>query len=94
MLRKPQNKTPLQEAIDQALLELMRDHCPHTDDYGKAVDQIQKLHKLKEAEKPSTLSPDTLAICLTNIAGILMIIKHEQYQVIASKALSFVLKPH
>ncbi len=92
MFRKPTKKPPLNDAIDQALLELMRDHSPHTPEYSQAVDQIQKLHKLKEAEKPSSLSSDTLALCVTNLVGIVLIIRHEQLNVITSKALSFVPK--
>jgi len=93
MLRKFKKDPKLQEAIDQALIELMRDHAPHEDDYAKAVDQIQKLHKLKEAEKPLTVSPDALVSAAATIASIMLIIKHEEFNAIATKAIGFVPKP-
>lgn len=48
--------------------------------------------KQQEADKPDRVSKDTLAIIAGNIAGIVMIIGYERVNVIASKALSFVMK--
>ncbi len=92
MFTKPKPKSGLENAIDFALLDIVgRD--PAGDDFARATDQIAKLHKMKEAETPSRVSPDTLVLAATNIAGIVMIIKHEHFNVITSKALGFVLKP-
>lgn len=85
-------KTDLEKSIDTALLRADA-YDPSTEEFARSVDQISKLHKMKEAERPSSLSQDTLVLCLTNIAGIIMIIKHEQFNVITSKALGFVVKP-
>ncbi len=46
----------------------------------------------KEAEKPDRVSKETWALIGANIAGIVMIIGHEKFNVIASKALGFVMK--
>lgn len=93
MSTTPQPKlTPLETVINEAL-ERIEHVDPSTDGFAKATDQIAKLHKMKETEKPSRVSPDTLVLAATNIAGIIMIIKHEHFNVITSKALSFVLKP-
>lgn len=48
--------------------------------------------KEKEAGKPDRVSKETLAVIGGNLAGILLIISYERMNVIASKALSFVLK--
>lgn len=92
MFAKPQPKSNLQNVIDHALIDITG-HDPATDEFSRAVDQIAKLHKMKESENPSRVSPDTLVLAATNIAGIVLIIKHEHFNVITSKALGFVLKP-
>ncbi len=84
--------TPLSNAIDDALLTLLKQD-PSTESYAASVDQIQKLHKMQEASRPAPVSQDTLVLAATNIAGIVMIIKHEHFNVITSKAISFVIKP-
>lgn len=48
--------------------------------------------KEKESEKPDKVSKETLALIASNIAGIVLIIGYERMNVIASKALSFVMK--
>lgn len=48
--------------------------------------------KKQESEKPDRVSKETLALIAGNIAGIVLIIGYERVNVIASKALNFVLK--
>lgn len=94
MFRKPKSNTSLENAIDTALIEITgRD--PSTTEFITSVDQIAKLHKMKVSEKPSALSRDTILLCVTNVAAIILIIRHEEFNNITSKALGFVpkLKP-
>ena len=93
MFTKPKTKLTHLEIVINEALERIEHVDPSTDDFAKATDQIVKLHKMKEAETPSQVSPDTLVLAATNIAGIVMIIKHEHFNVITSKALGFVMKP-
>jgi hypothetical protein len=81
----------IQDAIDKLLLDLS-DHSAHADEYAKMVVQLERLHAMKETEKPKSLSPDTLAIVLGNVVGILLIVGHERMNIVSSKALMFVLK--
>ncbi len=92
MFTKPKPKSSLENAIDRALIDITG-HDPATDEFARSVDQVGKLHKMKESESLPRVSPDTLVLAATNIAGIIMIIKHEHFNVITSKALAFVLKP-
>lgn len=48
--------------------------------------------KKSEAEKPDRISKETWAAIGANLAGIVLILGHERANVIASKALGFVLK--
>jgi hypothetical protein len=82
----------LQRAVDRAVREL--DGYPvASDEYGLILDRLSKLHKMKEEDKPASISPDTLLMVGANLVSIVLIIKHEQFNVITSKALSFVIRP-
>jgi hypothetical protein len=90
-IRKPKTKSGLEDAIEDALREL-KGHDTTTKEYSTAVDQIVKLHALKQNEKQDRVSKDTLAIVAGNLLGIVMIVGHERAHVITSKAISFVGK--
>lgn len=90
--KPPPEKTPLDEAIDKLHSE-MSTHRGDTEEYAKMVKQLTKLYSLKEINPPKRVSPDTLLIVLTNLFGIFMIIRHEETNVMTSKAMNFVLKP-
>ena len=87
----PHEKSGLEEAIDDVLAR-MKDMTPEEEDYAKCVDQLSKLHKLKEDEKPSRVSPDTMVTAGANILGIVLIVGHERAHIITSKVKDFVLK--
>jgi hypothetical protein len=82
----------LEDALASAYRELNR-HSVYTEEYAKTLDQIVKLHSMKKEEKTSSVSKDTVALIVGNLLGILMIIKHENVNVITSKAMNLVLKP-
>ena len=79
-------------AVNKAIRSL-NSHDVHSDEYAKTLDMIVKLHKMKMEETSKFVSRDTLAIVGSNLLGILMIIKHENVNVITSKAMSLILKP-
>lgn len=81
----------LERQIDRAIREL-DNHPVGSEDYVRTLDVVTKLHKMKEEEKPSSLSRDTMAIVGANLIGIIMIIKHEHVNVITSRALNLILR--
>jgi len=92
MFNPPQPKSKLEVAFDKAVDDLNY-HDVTSDKYNVIMDRVVKLHKLMEDEKPSRVSRDTLALIAANLTGIILIIRHENVNVIASKAMSFVVKP-
>lgn len=90
---KSLTQVKLDNAINYALTQL-ENYAVDSDEYAEILARISKLEKMKEAETPPrpTVSPDTLALCLTNLMGIFMIIRHEQVNVIASKALGSLMR--
>lgn len=85
-------KTKLEEALDRAYTKLESLEID-SKEYRDTLDHIAKLHKMKEDEKPDSVSKDTMALIVTNLLGIFMIIHHERMDIITSKALPFVAKP-
>lgn len=86
--RKP---TLLETEIDRAVRELKK-HAVGSDEYAKIVDHIVALQVVKEEEKSDPLSKDTLAVVGANLLSIIMIIKHEHVNVIASRAMQLLLR--
>jgi hypothetical protein len=53
----------------------------------------RKYQAYSEMMKPSwTITPDTLLVAATNLAGIVLILNFEKLDIVRSKAMSFVLK--
>lgn len=89
---KPQTEP---SELDQAITEVHRvldSYPPYSQEFAKTLDQLTKLYALKTPETPSRVSPDTLAIVLGNLLGIVVIVGHERANVVTSKALGFVMK--
>lgn len=88
---EPRTKTHVEREIDRLFAEL-KDHDIDSEKYGAILDRISKLHKLRQEEKPQKISPDTLLIAGINLLGIVMILKHEELNVITTRAMSLVPK--
>lgn len=70
--------------------ELQQRRVEHEDTFALKKREIDL--KQIDLERPDQVSKDALVAASASIAGILLIIGYERFNVIASKALSFVLK--
>ena len=84
-------KTMLEKEIEAVLLD-MKDMDLNSDEYEVALNHLSKLYEIKSKEKKWNVSPDTMAVVVANLLGIILILKHEELNVITSKALNFVIK--
>ena len=92
MFKRFRTPSSVELEVERALREL-KHHPIVSEEYNKTLDSIVVLHKMKEDEKPSIVSRDTLVIVGTNLLGILMIIKHENVNVITTRAMNLLMKP-
>lgn len=92
MFAKAKKPTKLETALDKAL-DSLDQYGSTTDEYTRTLEGVVKLHKMKEDEKPASVSPDTILLVGANILGILLIIRHEHVNVITSRAMSTLIKP-
>ena len=90
-LTKRDKRTNLEKAID-SLLEEMKKVEPDSVEYTTMATNLNKLYEAQSKKKEHVVSPDTVAIVVGNIIGIVLILQYEKINVVASKALGFVLR--
>ena len=81
------------ELVTDKTVRALNDHPIGSQEYEKVMNALIQLHRMREAEKPSSISKDTLVLAGTNLLGIIMIIRHEHVNVITSRAMNLVIKP-
>jgi hypothetical protein len=64
-----------------------------SEEYVKILDQLVRLHEMKQAEKPRQVSPDTLVLAGANLIGILLIINHERLHPLTTRAMNMAVTP-
>lgn len=84
-------KTMLEKEIEAILLD-MKDMDINSDEYEVALNHLSTLYEINLKEKKWNVSPDTMAVVVANLLGIILILKHEELNVITSKAMNFVIK--
>ena len=84
-------KTMLEQEIEEVLKEMGSMHTSD-DEYATILERLERLYKLQEKKETCKVSPDTLAVVVGNLLGIVLILKHEELNVVTSKALGFVLR--
>lgn len=92
--KTPSEPTALDEAIASALKDLST-FTADAEEYATIVDQLTKLHALKEEPNKfhwKNIDPNTLVLAGANVFGILAIVEFERVGVITSKALGFIGK--
>jgi hypothetical protein len=92
MFKKPDPEPSALELVITNLLDEMQLTSCDSEEYSKMVAHLTKLYSLKEQDTPKRVSPETWAMIGGNLAGIMLILQHERFHVITSKALSFVSK--
>lgn len=93
MLKTPKQPTELDKTITKVHAHL-DGLTPDSDEYAKAIAQLDRLYKMKTYKKESSVKPDTLISAGVNLAGIVLILGFERAHVLSSKALGFVRKSH
>lgn len=84
-LRRKTEDEHFDSLIEKCLVELQTKD-PGTDEYAKTSAHLERLIKLKAEYRPKRVNPDTVAIVVGNLVGILIIVMYEETHVITSKA--------
>lgn len=89
LIRK--SKSGLDYEIDSLLRKMRKMDCT-SEQYKKAAMNVELLCKARSYEKKNVLDKNVVLSSAVNLTGIGMILRHEQLNVITTKALSFVSK--
>lgn len=90
-LTKRDKRTNLEKEIDEVIAH-MASIGPDTKEYTAMAANLEMLYKAKATEKSRSISPDTIAVIVGNLIGIILIINYEQTGIVTTKALGFVLR--
>lgn len=87
----PKHQRMLEEELIRVLAVLPL-HQAESEEYAKLMRSAERIHEMMNIGKTSSVSRETLVTVGANLLGILLIIKHEDVNVITSKALGFVIR--
>lgn len=90
-MMKKDKRSELEKEIDRRLKELEKMDL-ESEEYKKAVLNLKILYEAKSLDKKDILSKNQAIGVASNLIGIGMILKHEELNVITSKALGLVNK--
>ena len=89
-LRFWEKRSVVDEPIDRVLTE-MNTYGPDSPEFDKQLALSGKTPRSEGKERQHhRVSPDTIALVLGNLAGILIIVAYEQKHVMTSKAMGFI----
>lgn len=85
---------PVDTLIDDVIKQMADSTDTSTEDYEQMASVLGKLTEIQNKKKSSerSVSPDTIAVVTANLVGILMVIHHERFSVVTSKAVGFIMK--
>lgn len=84
--------TPVDPLIDR-VMEEMHTKGVDSDEYAVQLSYLERLNDIKAKDRQDPVSRDTMALCATNLLGILLIVAYEQKHVMRSASLSQLLRP-
>jgi hypothetical protein len=85
-------RTHLDDEI-HAVVAVMQREGADSPQYKEHLAHLERLHRLKAQERRPFVSSDTIAICATNLLGILIIVAYENRHVITSKGFTHIIRP-
>jgi hypothetical protein len=91
VLKLWKRRSILDDAIQRVLLEMQENELDSVK-YAESMEKLERLIQLKSEETRGGVSPDTIAIVIGNLAGILIIVSYERAHVMVSKGLNFILR--
>ena len=81
-------RTETERCIDDKIESLAK----ATDTSESVGDVLELMVKRRDLNKKDRIKPDTIALIAGNIGGLLLVLHYERFNVVASKALQFVIK--
>lgn len=90
-IRRTNEPDLLQMEIDRVIKQFTKLE-PGSKEYIEKTDQYVRLSEIKAKNAKKTISPDTWAIIVANLLGIVLVLHYERADIVTSKAIGFVAK--
>lgn len=82
---------PMDAEIDHILTELSK-LAPDSEEYTKAAENLKVLSEARSKKPYQIIEPEAILMAGVNILGIVLILYFERFNVISSRAMSFIIK--
>lgn len=82
----------LDDEIDR-VIEFMSTFPPNSKSYKKSAEALRTLYDCRSKPSANRVDANTLALVSANLIGLVMLVKHEQFNVITSRITGFIVKP-
>jgi len=79
----------LNDEVDRVIL-FLSGQDPDSETYTNAVQNLRILCEARSKKAASNIDPEVLIAAGVNLLGIVLILRHEQFNVVASKAMTFI----
>jgi len=79
----------LNDEVDR-VVEFLSRQDPDSESYTNAVQNLRILCEARAKKAASIIDPEVLVSAGVNLLGIVLILRHEQFNVVASKAMTFI----
>lgn len=79
----------LNDEVDRVVLFLSGED-PDSESYTHAVQNLKTLCEARAKKAASPIDPEILISAGVNLLGIILILRHEQFNVVTTKAMSFI----
>ena len=89
---KARHDRMIESELERTISSLKMTPLIDSNEYAKLLRTAERLHEMLDKDTPSSVSKEVLLNVGANLLGIIMIIKHENVNVITSKALGFVTR--
>lgn len=89
--KKNKEKSELEKQIDERI-DNLGDTADDVDKDEKAVENLKKLIDARSEYMGTKINPNTIISAAASIGGIVLVLKHEKFEVITSKAWTLIQK--
>lgn len=82
-------KNDISVEVDR-VVDFLSNQDPSTDEYTHAAQNLKTLCEARAKKQAFAIEPDILIAAGVNLLGIVLILRHEQFNVVTTKAMSFI----
>jgi hypothetical protein len=87
--------TPKKPVVDDEIVHILKkleELDPSSKEYADACLNLKVLHEARSYKTKNSIDMDTLIIAGANILGIVLVLYHEKFDIISSKAFGMIMK--